>query len=80
MRDSMGDDVTAMYVGDDVLYDRLLKLVRLRGDLPERKIVHYTGKRAMMREYGISPLVFAAAQPPCLSITAVISSSTIRRR
>ncbi len=63
MRDSMGDDVTAMYVGDDVLYDRLLKLVRLRGDLPERKIVHYTGKRSMMREYGISPLVFAAAQP-----------------
>ena len=44
-------------------YDRLLKLVRLRGDLPERKIIHYTGKRAMMREYGISPLVFAAAQP-----------------
>lgn len=63
MRDSMGDDVTAMYVGDDVLYERLLQLVRLRGDLPERKIVRYTGKRAMMREYGISPLVLAAAQP-----------------
>ena len=63
MRDSMGDDVTAMYVGDKELYERLLSLVRLRGDFPERKLILYTGKRAMMREYGISPLVFAAAQP-----------------
>ncbi|MBS1305588.1 MAG: Rne/Rng family ribonuclease [Christensenellaceae bacterium] len=63
MRDSMGDDVTAMYVGDDDLYERLLKLARLRGDISERKLIHYTGKRALMREYGISPLVFAAAQP-----------------
>ena len=63
MRDSMGDDVTAMYVGDKELYERLLSLIRLRGDLSERKLILYTGKRAMMREYGISPLVFAAAQP-----------------
>lgn len=63
MRDSMGDDVTAMHVGDKGLYERLMALARLRGDLSERKIIHYTGARSMLREYGISPMVFAATQP-----------------
>ena len=63
MRDSMGDDVTAMHVGDRELYERLLGLVRLRGDFSERKVTLYAGKRAMFREYGISPLVYEAAQP-----------------
>lgn len=72
MRDSMGDDVTAMYVGDDDLYERLLKLARLRGDISRRKLIHYTGKRALCSEYGISPLVFAAAQPTYRWTTADI--------
>ena len=63
MRDSMGEDVSAMYVGDRELYERLLRLVRLRGDFPERKVVLYTGERGMFRSYGISPLVYEAAQP-----------------
>ena len=63
MRDSMGEDVSAMYVGDKELYERLLRLVRLRGDFPERKVVLYTGERGMFRSYGISPLVYEAAQP-----------------
>lgn len=63
MRDSMGEDVSAMYVGDPELYERLLKLVRLRGDFPERKLILYTGERSMLRSYGISPLVYEAAQP-----------------
>jgi ribonuclease G len=63
MRDSMGDDVTAMHVGDIDLFNRLLKLVRLRGDLPEKKLVLFNGKRAMFREYGISPLISAVVRP-----------------
>lgn len=63
MRDSMGDDVTAMYVGDEDLYARLLRLVKLRGDLSERKLIRYTGQRSMLKEYGISSLVFELEQP-----------------
>jgi len=63
MRDSMGDDVAFIHVGDKELYERLSALIKLRGDFPERKLVRYTGKRCMMREYGISELVSQAAQP-----------------
>ena len=63
MRDSIGEEVVAMHVGDEELYKRLRKLARLRGDIPEKKIVRYTGERAMMKEYGISQLVYDATKP-----------------
>lgn len=63
MRDSFGDEIVAMRVGDQSLYERLLKLVRLRGDFPEKKLILYTGKRAMFTEYGIAPLIQEAVQP-----------------
>lgn len=63
MRDSFGDEITAIHVGDEELYQRLLKLIKLRGDIPERKLIKYKGERAMMKEYGISPLVYDAARP-----------------
>ena len=63
MRDSIGDDVEAMYVGDKELYARLLKLVRLRSDLSERKVVFYKGERSMMHEYGIFSLVQETMKP-----------------
>lgn len=63
MRDSIGEDVTAIRVGDRSLYERIVELVRLRGDISERKVTLYAGERSMLREYGISPLVYAAAQP-----------------
>ena len=63
MRDSIGDEVVAMRVGDEELYQRLKKLARLRGDVPEKKIVRYTGDRAMMKEYGISEMVYNATKP-----------------
>ena len=63
MRDSLGDEITAFYVGDEQLYQRLLELIRLRTDIPEKKLVKYTGERSMMREYNITPLVYDAALP-----------------
>lgn len=63
MRDSIGDDVAAMYVGDKELYARLLKLVRLRGDISERKVIYYNSDRAMMHEFGIYALIQEAIQP-----------------
>jgi ribonuclease G len=60
MRDSYGDEITAIHVGDKKLYERLLKLVKLRKDIPVRKLSLYTGERAMMTEYGISPLIYNA--------------------
>ena len=63
MRDSFGDEIVAMHVGEKGLYERLLKFVKLRGDIPERKLILYTGKRALFTEYGISPLIQEAVQP-----------------
>lgn len=63
MRDCYGEEITAIHVGDEALYQKLLKIAKLRGDISERKIAFYQGKRAMMQEYGISPLVYDSARP-----------------
>ncbi len=63
MRDCFGEEITAIHVGDEALYKRILRIARLRGDIPERKIHFYTGERAMLQEYGISPLVYDSAKP-----------------
>lgn len=63
IRDSFGKDISALHVGDEALYQRLSKLIRLRGDIPERKLILYTGERAMMNEYGIAPLIYDSARP-----------------
>lgn len=63
MRDCFGDEVTAFHIGDKALYDRLLRLIKLRQDIDEEKLVFYQGERSMMKEYGITPLVYGAATP-----------------
>ena len=63
MRDSFGDDLVAIHVGDEELYQRLLSLVRLRDDVAERKLIKYTGSRLMFDEYNITPLIYEAAKP-----------------
>lgn len=69
MRDSFGDEIVAIHVGDETLYQKLLSLIRLRGDVPERKLVKYTGKRAMFSQLGITALIDAVSSPkvplPC---------------
>ena len=63
MRDSYGDDLNAIHVGDEARSKRLLRLIRLRKDLPERKLHFYTGNRSMFAEHDITPLIYDAAQP-----------------
>ena len=63
MRDAWGDEVVAIHVGDEELYKKLLALIKLRDDIPERKLIKYTGERSMMKEYGITPLVYDSASP-----------------
>ncbi len=63
IRDSFEDGLHAIHVGDEVLYQRLLKLIHLRGDIPESKLIKYMGSRSMMKEHGITPLVYDAARP-----------------
>ena len=63
LRDSYGEDVSAFHVGDKELYERLLRLVKLRRDIPVRKLIFYQGNRSMLREYGIMPLIYDAASP-----------------
>ena len=58
IRDSFGDDMVAIHVGNKELYDKLLKLVRLQKEIPERKLILYTGERAMFREFGISEKLY----------------------
>lgn len=63
IRDSIGESVSAFHVGDEELYQRLLSLVRLKGDIPEKKLIKYDGERSMFYTYGITPLVYDAARP-----------------
>lgn len=63
MRDGYGDEITAIHVGDRELYERLSHLIRLRGDIPQRKLIYYSGERCMFNEYGIMPLIFEATRP-----------------
>ncbi len=62
MRDCYGEEITAIHVGDSELYERICRIAKLRG-VHEKKIHFYVGERAMLQEYGISPLVYASAQP-----------------
>ena len=63
MRDSFGESISAIHVGDEELYQRLLPLLQLHGDIPERKLIKYTGERSMLDVYGITPLLYDAAKP-----------------
>ena len=63
VRDSIGETVTAIHVGDEELYQRLLSLIRLNGNLSEKKLVKFDGERSMYQTYGITPLIYDAAKP-----------------
>ena len=63
MRDSYGEEITAIHVGDATLYKRLLRLVNLRKDISARKLNFYEGRRSMLEEYGIMPLIYDLARP-----------------
>lgn len=63
IRDCFDGALHAIHVGDEALYQRLLQLIRLRGDIPESKLIKYMGDRSMLQEYGITPLVHETVRP-----------------
>lgn len=63
MRDSLGDDVDKIHVGDKGLYDKIVRLVKMRSDFSERKVSLYTGERNMFAEFGLSEQVYRLAEP-----------------
>jgi ribonuclease G len=63
MRDCFGEEIAAIHVGDESLYQKLLRIATLRGDIPHEKIHHFISERSMLKEYGITPLVYEAANP-----------------
>ncbi len=63
LRDSNAENLAAIHVGDKDLYEQLLRLLRMSRDIPEKKLQWYTGARAILTEYGITPLVYATAVP-----------------
>ena len=63
VRDSFEGELVAIRVGDEELYQKLKRLIRLRGDVPEKKLIKYDGERSMLKEYGITPLVYEATRP-----------------
>lgn len=63
MRDSIGEEIDCMHVGDKDLFNRLSHLARLREDFPKKKLVYYDGNRSLFKVHGISQLVYDATKP-----------------
>lgn len=61
MRDSLGDDVNHIYVGDRELYEKLKALTKLRPDLGEKKITLCTSERSMFERFGLDEQILALA-------------------
>ncbi len=62
IRDSIGEDAE-VFVGDKELYEKLVALAKLRGDMPARKINFYSGEKSMFHELGIFGLIHKATEP-----------------
>ena len=63
MRDSLGDGDAKLYVGDGELYEKVLQLARMRSDLGEKRVVHYTGERSMFTHFKLDEQIFALTGP-----------------
>lgn len=62
LRDSLGDGATKLYVADKELYERILTFARMRPDLGEKRVVHYTGAESMYKHFGLSEQIFSLSQ------------------
>lgn len=63
MRDSLGGDLTRIYVGDKELYERVLRLARIRPDIGENKVELYTGERQLFTNFGLSEQILNLTVP-----------------
>ena len=63
IRDSYGEEIEAIHVGNPRLYERLLHLLKLRKDFSSRKLRLYKGERSMFSEFGIQTLAEESMKP-----------------
>ena len=63
MRDSLGSDLTRIYVGDKELYERVLRLAKIRPDLGGKKVELYTGERQLFAKFGLSEQILNLTTP-----------------
>ncbi len=63
MRDSLGGGVTSIVVGDPELYEKVLRLARMRSDLDEKKVILYRGARTMFAHYGLTEQIYGLVNP-----------------
>ncbi len=63
LRDSIGDEVSKIYVGDEELYEKIIRLVRMRSDLGEKKVEHYEGNKTLLSAYGLTEQLYNLAEP-----------------
>lgn len=63
MRDSLGGDLTRIYVGDKELYERVLRLARIRPDIGEKKVELYSGERQLFTRFGLSEQIYNLTVP-----------------
>lgn len=54
MRDSLGSEVTRIYVGDEELYHRVMRLASIRPDFDKKKVELYAGERQLFAQFGLS--------------------------
>lgn len=59
MRDSLGGEVSRIYVGDRELYERVLRLAKIRPDLGEKKVEFYTGERQLFDTFNLAEQIRA---------------------
>ncbi len=62
LRDSFGDETT-IYVAEEELYQKLLPIISTYNLLPKENLIYYSGKRSLIKEYGISTLINEALSP-----------------
>lgn len=63
MRDSLGGEVNRIYVGDEELYKRVLRLAKIRPDLDEKKIELNTGERQLFTKFGLWEQFYGLTAP-----------------
>lgn len=54
MRDSLGGEVNRIYVGDKDLYERVVRLARIRPDLDEKRVELYTEEEQLFDKFDLS--------------------------
>ncbi len=63
MRDSLGGELNRIYVGDRELYERVLRLAKIRPDLGEKKVELYTGERQLFDRFDLAEQILDLTRP-----------------